>query len=198
MTIARGAQAKAEALGDLKLYRVPMRVTVAAQAQKQVAMLTQPAAAFNRVYLLDLSQRGTQASPTRSAPFELRARNVAEEGLGVPMPAGMVALFAHGAGRDLYAGEAPIEDLAIGEKVVLPFGDSPEITWTLTRVVGAQNRNEWRVEISNARDTPVQAEVTLPFGIEEKPASATRGERGWILPVDLAANGTSSITYVIR
>ena len=37
--VAVAAIAKLEDLGDLKLYRVPIRVTVAANAQKQVALL---------------------------------------------------------------------------------------------------------------------------------------------------------------
>ena len=198
VNIARGAQAKVEALGDLKLYRVPMRVTVAAQAQKQVAMLVQPAAAFERVYVLDVTGSGAPAGTARAAPFELRARNVAEDGLGVPLPAGTVALFARGAGRDLYAGEAPIHDLAVGENVALPFGDSPDVNWTPVRVAGAGKREQWRVDISNARDVRVRAEVTLPFGLAEQPLNAKRGERGWVLPVEIAPNGTTSISYAVK
>ena len=193
-----GTQAKVEALGDLKLYRVPMRVTVAAQAQKQVAMLVQPAAAFERVYLLDLTGGGTPTRAAQAAPFELRAHNVVEDGLGVPLPAGTVALFARGAGRDLYAGEAPIDDLAVGEDVALRFGDSPDVSWTLVRDIETKGTERWRVDISNARDTPVRAEVTLPFRIDEKPANARRSEQGWVAPVDIMPNGTASISYTIR
>ena len=195
VAVVSNAQAKVEALGDLKLYRVPMRVTVAAQAQKQVAMLVQPAATFDRVYVLDVTGGGTSA---RSAPFELRAKNVGAQGLGVPLPAGIVALFARGPGRDLFSGEAPIDDLAIGEDVALRFGESPDVNWTLTRVAETQNKVQWRIDISNARDTPVRAEVTLPFGLEEKPISAKRGVRGWVLPVQVAPNGTASVSYTIK
>lgn len=198
VTAVASAQAKVEALGDLKLYRVPMRVTVAAQAQKQVAMLAQPAATFERIYLLDLTGGGPPARVVRAAPFELRAHNVAKEGLGVPLPAGMVALFARGAGRDQYAGEAPIDDLAVGERVALRFGESPDVSWTLTRIADAKEQEQWRVDISNARDTAVRAEVALPFGIERKPAGAERRERGWVLPVNVGPNGTSSVTYAIK
>jgi len=198
VAVVGSAQANVEALGDLKLYRVPMRVTVAAQAQKQVAMLVQPAAAFERVYLVDLTGGATPAGATRTAPFELRARNVVKEGLGVPLPAGTVALFARGAGRDLYAGEAPIDDRAVGEDVALRFGDSPDVSWALMRVAEARNREQWRVDIFNARGSAIRTEVLLPFGIEEKPPGARREERGWTLPVDVAPNGTISVTYATR
>lgn len=195
VVLVESAQAKVEALGDLKLYRVPMRVTVAAQAQKQIAMLVQPDTRYERVYVLDVT--GGSATP-RAASFELRTQNVAKQGLGVPLPAGSVALFARGAGRDLFAGEAPINDLAVGEDVTLRFGDSPDVMWTLKRVAEAKTKERWRVDISNARDVPVKAEVTLPFGLEEKPAGAKRGETGWVLPIEIASNGVSNIEYTIK
>jgi hypothetical protein len=202
MAVAEGAQAKVEALGDLKLYRVPMRVTVAAQAQKQVAMLVQPDVAFERVYLLDLGGGGggggASADTAQPVPFELRVRNTDKAGLGVPLPAGTVALFARGAGRDLYAGEAPIDDRAVGEEFGLRFGDSPDVSWTIRRTAGLKDRDRWQVEISNARAAPVRVEVILPFQIEDRPADATRVERGWLLPVDVAANAAGSVGYTMK
>lgn len=195
VSVPSGAQAKVEALGDLKLYRVPMRVTVAARSQKQVAMLVQPSAVFERVYVLDVTSgnAGVQA-----APFELRAQNIAKQGLGVALPSGSVALFARGAGRSLFAGEAPIDDLAVGEQVALPFGESPDVNWTLTRVAQTKTNTQWRVDVSNARDVAVKAEVTLPFRVEEKPANARRGARGWVLPVEVLPNQTASLSYTIK
>jgi hypothetical protein len=198
VAIAAGAQAKVEALGDLKLYRVPMRVTVAAQAQKQVAMLVQPDATFDRVYRLDLSNRYAPTGMTQAAPFELRAPNTTRAGLGVPLPAGTVALFARGGGRDLYAGEAPIDDRAVGEEIALHFRRSPDVTWTLTRVAETKDREDWRVDIGNARTTPIRVELALPFGLTGTPAGATRGGRGWIVPVDVAANGARTIAYTTK
>lgn len=196
--VADGAQAKVEALGDLKLYRVPMRVTVAAQAQKQVAMLVQPDARFDRVYLIDLTVGDIAPPGIQAAPFELRARNVASAGLGVPLPAGMVALYARAAMRDLYAGEAAIDDRAVGDRVALRFGGGPDVGWTATRLVADDGREQWRIDVSNARDTPVRAEVVLPFHLAEQPPGAARGERGWVLPLDVAANATAGVTYMRR
>ncbi|WP_140418505.1 hypothetical protein [Sphingomonas mucosissima] len=189
------AEAQVEALGDLKLYRVPMRVNVAAQAQKQVAMLVQPAASFERVYLLDAAGAVLTGRTVRPTPFELRARNVETQGLGVPLPAGTVALFARRAGRELLAGEAPIDDLAVGEKISLPFGESPDVTWTRTLVAQSERGEQWRIDSNSARTTAVKAELTLPFGIKGTPAGAHRSERGWILPFDLPANEARSFTY---
>src|SRR3546814_9389171 len=50
--VAVTAQRRAvqEDLGDLKLYRVPMRVHVNANGQKQVALLEKPAVPFDLLY----------------------------------------------------------------------------------------------------------------------------------------------------
>ena len=42
--------AEQEELGDLKLYRIPEPVTVAAQSRKQVAMIDRKKVRFDRIY----------------------------------------------------------------------------------------------------------------------------------------------------
>lgn len=194
IAVAQGAQAQVENLGDLKLYRVPMRVTVAAQAQKQVAMLVQPDAAFARVYVINVTGGG-MSQPT---PFVLRSRNVAEQGLGQPLPAGGVALFERGGGRNLLVGEYPLSDLAVGEEVELEVGASPDVTWTQTRLSEANGKQQWRVDIANARDVAVNVEVIVPYDLEDPPPGLQRGRGGWKLPVTVPANGTGSVGYVVK
>ena len=60
MESAVSVVADLENLGDLKLYRVPVPVTVAANAQKQVALLVKDEVPFKTVYRL------------RTAPFQAR------------------------------------------------------------------------------------------------------------------------------
>lgn len=195
LTVAKGAQAGIEELGDLKLYRVPMRVTVAAQAQKQVAMLQQPGATFARVYVINVTTANMAVQP---APFWLRSRNVAEAGLGQPLPAGSVALFERGGGRNLLVGEYPLEDLAVGQDVEWQVGASPDVTWKLTRVSQKGAKQQWRVDITNARDVAVDVEVIVPFDLEDKPPSLERGRGGWKLPVTVAANDRASVGYSVK
>ena len=79
-------------LGDLKLYRIPEPVTVAAHSQKQVSFLDQPNVQVRSVYRHRLypSEDG-DLDPARRF---LITRNRGEEGLGIPLPAGRVQLFA--------------------------------------------------------------------------------------------------------
>ncbi len=195
IAIAQGAKAGVEDLGDLKLYRVPMRVTVAAQSQKQVAMIDQPAAAFVQIYAVNVASGNTMP---QAAPFMLRAKNTKAEGLGLPLPAGSVAVFEPNARRYLLVGEYPLADLAIGQDVEIPVGTSPDVQWTLKRVNEADNKQQWQVAITNARDVPIRAEVIIPYDLEKKPAGLERGPGGWVLPVDVPANGENVVSYQLK
>ncbi|MFM9935928.1 MAG: DUF4139 domain-containing protein, partial [Novosphingobium sp.] len=67
-----------EALGDLKLYRVPMLTTVASNAQKQVTMHDLHGVKFKTFHTAAL-QDGVDGQAT----IKLRTRNRKEDGLGV-------------------------------------------------------------------------------------------------------------------
>jgi hypothetical protein len=192
ISITQGAKAGVEDLGDLKLYRVPMRVTVAAQSQKQVAMIEQPAAEIVRIYSVNAYAGGPQALPM---PFLLRTKNVKEKGLGLPLPAGQVALFEKARNQSLLVGEQSLADHAIGEEIEFQIGKSPDVQWTLTRTEEAGGKQTWRAEITNARDVPIKAEIIVPFETAEKPKDLERRRGGWALPLDVPANDKASLNY---
>lgn len=194
VAVAQGAQAQAEALGDLKLYRVPMRVTLAAQSQKQVAMIVQPDARFDRLYRAHVSYGRPTPQPM---PFLLRSTNNREMGLGVPLPAGGLALFETVGGYRLLAGQNNVADLAVGEPVELTLGQSPDVQWTLTRVKETPERQEWRIDVTNARSVPVRAHFIVPGNLADRPDGMERGPGGWLLSVEVPDNGTASLTYAI-
>jgi hypothetical protein len=108
-----GVMAQEERLGDVRLYRVPIEVTVAARSQKQIALLEQPAVRVST--LLRLRPYATNFD----LPLErvLVTRNRAAEGLGLPLPAGKLALFGTRDGHRILIGEGTIDDRAVGEKV---------------------------------------------------------------------------------
>lgn len=184
-----------EELGDLKLYRVPERVTVAAQGQKQVAMIDQPDAHFARIYRVVV---GTYDTEAEQMPFLLRSKNGEAQGLGLPLPAGHVAVFETLDGFDLLVGETGVRDIAIDEDVELTLGSSPDVTWTLTKTSESKSRQSWTAEITNARSVDIDAEVIVPFELANKPAGLQRGKGGWKLPVRVPANDRASVRYTIK
>src|SRR3546814_4019542 len=72
--------AEQEALGDLKLYRIPEPVTVAANSQRQVALLERSDVPIVIVYRQDVGSEGREgATPV------VTARNSERGGLGLPL-----------------------------------------------------------------------------------------------------------------
>jgi len=91
-----------EELGDLKLYRIPEPVTVAAKSQKQVAMLQRRAVKVRQIFRSQVSSGTGQY--VLSTVRVLITRNRAAEGLGLPLPAGGSACSARDAsGRSFSA-----------------------------------------------------------------------------------------------
>ena len=109
-------QAQQEELGDLKLYRIPEPVTVAARSQKQVALLQRTGVQV-RTALPHALLSATPVAFAGPAQRLLVTRNRTEEGLGLPLPAGRLMLFDSRAGAPFLVGEAVLRDHAVGEDV---------------------------------------------------------------------------------
>jgi hypothetical protein len=172
-----------EQLGDLKLYRVPERTTLASRQSKQVRLMDQSGIPVATVYGLDL---GEDADATGPAHHWLRTKNTAANHLGLPLPSGGVAAFAPYKGERLLQYESALRDIAVDEEVELDLGESADVQVTgqaeetrvdsahaklLPLVPGAALRSVkvddvLRVEVSNARPAGIDFELrlTLPEG----------------------------------
>lgn len=158
--VSDDAIAQLEQLGDLKLYRVPFRSTIGANAQKQVALLVKNEVPVEYVYTGYSSNRTTETLPTK---IEFRMKNTEKRGLGLPLPAGGLTLFSPAAGQQLLLGETDIQDYAVGEDVEFSLATSPQVRFTNT-VKNIDGVTDWKtrtIEITNANGKPVQAEITL-------------------------------------
>ncbi|HEX7871745.1 MAG TPA: hypothetical protein VF475_02465 [Sphingobium sp.] len=186
--------AQQENLGDLKLYRIPEPVTVAANSQKQVALLNRRNVPFETVYAL-LVQPARDAIPAR-AEIILRLQNRAKDGLGLPLPAGPIAMVAPRGDRDLRVGEGDVPDTAVGQEANLSIGRSAQVQGLLTTV----GQDRWRYEVSNANPFAVTVEAVLAFGQRPLLGAAKRLPRRNGLPlwsVRVPANGRRSIDLAV-
>ena len=183
-----------EDLGDLKLYRVPERVTVAANAQKQVALLARARIPFTRVYRRTLAPGRPLASlPTAIA---LRLVNRTDAGLGLPLPAGSTTLYGRRGTERLLLGIGRLADKAVGETLRIGAGTSEQVRVAQTRSADKQAR----VELSNANPFAVTAEIALhvpPGNVVSNAAIATLdGRPTWTVVVP--ANGRRTLDYATR
>ena len=196
---AKGAaiaiEAVQEELGDLKLYRIPEPVTIAAQSQKQVAMLQKSAVKFDRIYTANVNDLYGDPSPV---PFLLRMKNVKERGLGLPMPVGGVVLFEPVGGTMLLAGQDGVADRAIGDDVEFKVGQSPDVRAALKQIASTAQRRSLRITLTNARAGPVTAEILIPYELANTPKGLVRKNGGWMWRTTVPANGTAALGYDLK
>jgi hypothetical protein len=207
MAAAPAMVAQQEELGDLKLYRIPEAVTVAANAQKQVALMVKDRVPYERLYALTLDAAGSAESP-QPLPIELRMKNLKARGLGLPLPNGTVAVFETVGERRMLAGEPRLGDTAVGEDVELVVGRSPDVTFTQVLVGSVKDRDggarqgRYRVEVANARPDAAVAEIELQTDGDHRLINPSRklgsknGRGLW--RVVIPANGRAALLYTVE
>jgi hypothetical protein len=189
-----GITAEEERLGDVRLYRIPIAVTVAARSQKQVALLRQPSVKVEQRLRL-------RVEPGEfSAPLErvLMTRNTRAEGLGLPLPAGKLILFGRHAGRRLLLGEGRLDDHTLGEKVDIRVGQVPG-TRAHQVPFSSDQGGGFMLTLSNDSRDSHRAEIELP--LEARAVSGGRlakrdGRMIW--DVLVPGNGGAELRYRVE
>jgi hypothetical protein len=186
--------AQEERLGDVRLYRVPISVTVAARSQKQIALLKQPAVKFDSVLRL-------RAHPgPMDAPLErvLVTRNRRAEGLGLALPAGKLALFGMRQGRRVLLGEGRIDDHTIGEKVEIRVATASGVRASQVherRDGESAAGGDFLLTLTNDSPQPQTVEIELP--LEARARGLVKRDGYMIWRVRVPANGRSQLRYAI-
>jgi hypothetical protein len=207
-----------EQLGDLKLYRVPERTTLASRQSKQVRLMDRSGIPVNSVYGAEVEEEDDAASIP--AHRLLRTKNTAANHLGIALPSGSVAVFGLGGGQRLLEHESGLRDIAVDEDVEINMGESPDVQVTAKKEkvsidpaqgllplvpgvslrsvkIGAANR----VAISNARPTDVQFELRLQLEagarvVRADHALGTKNGRP-IFRLKVPANNTVTLRYQV-
>jgi hypothetical protein len=188
--------AQQEALGDLKLYRIPIPVTVAAQSQKQVALLAQRAVKVETVY----RSRVLPWQPGAPEPVVrvIRTKNVPERGLGLPLPSGGVLVMRDGEARPILYGRGSLEDKAMGEEVEIDIGGATAVTASAkTLSLPDAYATDVELTVTNARNVPAAFELAFPDAsagfTSETPLGRKNGAPLWVVTVP--ANGRATLRY---
>jgi hypothetical protein len=209
-----------EQLGDLKLYRVPERTTVASRQSKQVRLLDQSAVPVTFVYRADLFDEADGVS--LAANLLLRTKNDAAHHLGLPLPSGHAAIFASDGDARVLVGESDVRDLALDEDVEWDLGSRtdvqvkavkertsidtahakvlPLVPGVSLRSVGVSDGE--RVEITNGRSSDIQFELRLqlPDGagvVRADHALVTKNGRP-MFSLTIPANGAVTVRYQVK
>src|SRR5688572_20816585 len=183
--------AQDERLGDVRLYRIPIRVTVAARSQKQIALLKQPSVKVESLLRL----RPWQGQFDQPLERLLVTRNRQAEGLGLPLPAGKLALFGTRQGRRVLLGEGSIDDHTLDEKVEIKVATATGVR-ARQRVFASDDGGGHELTLTNDLPTAQTAEIELPLEAKAVEGGTLVKRDGWMLwRVRIPANGTAQLRY---
>ncbi|MGB3377901.1 MAG: hypothetical protein WBA55_03945 [Allopontixanthobacter sediminis] len=195
-----------EQLGDLKLYRVPERMTVAAKGLKQVAFLQRGDVKADLLYTGSCSAWDDAIGPA-AATIELVTRNDKEHGLGVALPMGGITIFEPSSAGDLLVGEDNLRDYAVGQDVEIPLGPSSEVFLACKRLTGLPAETtprQWvqmESTVTNANPAPIRIRLDLG-GTGEWELRKTRGAKvkdgQHMLEMTVPANASRVLSWKLR
>jgi hypothetical protein len=188
------AFARQEELGDLKLYRRPTPVTVAAHSLKQVAFHARSGVPVEVVHRRTVDPGEEDETPAR---ILLLTRNREAQQLGIPLPAGRVQLFRDEGERSLLVGEGDMTDRAVDEAVEIDVGEAPGVTSNIEEVARGR-RAEFLLTVTNDQSYPVRFEAvfrTPPGNIRLRGAALGRrnGLPAWLATIP--PNGSATLRY---
>jgi hypothetical protein len=195
-----------EALGDLKLYRVPERVTVSAKGLKQVAFLDQGAVDTRLLYrhACEPWGEGDEAFP---ADMLLVTVNDKAHGLGMALPMGGLAVFEPSAFGEQLVAEDRLRDYAEGQDIELDLAISSQV---FAQCIGQQGIDfdaqpqlwkPMRAVLTNANPAPVTLRLVLgsPAEWQFRGLRGTRLKDGeTIVEVIVPGNGRREVTWEVR
>jgi hypothetical protein len=128
-----GSRIEREEFGDYQLYRLPWRTDLAARQTKQALFLDEPAVEVERFYGLKLESLTESPAEEVAIPnLIVRFENTEAEGLGEPLPSGVVRVFEEYGGREVFAGEAEIGDRPVGLPIELTIGRAQNVMLEVT------------------------------------------------------------------
>jgi hypothetical protein len=177
--VVTSSRVQQEQLGDLKLYRVPARTTVAARQSKQVRLMDRERIPVSTVYGFEVPPVVDDAGDARPAHRLLRTQNTMANHLGLPLPSGSVEVYSQQDGGALLQHESEIKDLAVDEEVEIDMGTvadvevqvkddsvwadtahARQVPWLPGFKLRSVDKAIWReVTISNALPRPILLEV---------------------------------------
>jgi hypothetical protein len=194
-----------EQLGDLKLYRVPEPVTVAAQSLKQVVFLDRDEVKGRLLY------EGTcgpdDEDDAIAARMLLATVNDREHGLGQSLPMGGITVFEPSAFGDQLVAEEQLRDYARGQDVEVALGESAQVFMECqgTGDVDPYDKpKRWttvRAVLTNANREPARFRIWLGWPSEWRvqglPDSRLKDGRR-IAEVTVPGNGQREVTWQVR
>jgi hypothetical protein len=204
-----------EELGDYQLYRLPWATDLNAHQTKQAVFLEKPGVKVERFYGYRFDQGHFRNTGSTPIPEVILAfENKKSSRLGEPLPEGMLRLFESPAAGGIFAGEARIDDQAVGARVEKTFAKALDLQLELLADQGKEEDREGEyiadvtdvlLSVRNAKQWPVDIEIRQALDAEMPDATIVNSNRrvgrksgdfAWRFRVP--ANSTDTLSYRLR
>lgn len=204
-----------EALAEYHLYRLPTPVSLLPHSALQIALLEAHDVAVQPAYVVEGASSWFRMSIPAGQPqpqpvrYYLSFANQASAGLGLPLPAGTVRVFAPDRhGQLQWLGEDRLEHTPSGETVRLLVGNAfdlvAERTQTEFQRLGEHlYESAFAITLRNHKSQPVTIEVREPVGANGQVLESNYPPRrldaftlSFTVPVP--ANGSATLRYRVR
>ena len=202
-----------EAFGEYHLYSIPRRVTIKNNASKQVALLSGSDVASMKRYeyrgnLQYYSAQFNEFGPDHVSVY-LDFENEETNGLGVPLPAGVMRVYQEDSeGALQFLGEDRIDHTPKNETVQLRLGSAFDVVAERVQkdfhVLGSSVfETSYEIVLRNHKDSDIVVDVVEPMPgdwdiLSESLAHEKRDARTAVFSVPVAADGETTLSYRVR
>jgi hypothetical protein len=171
--VAYDAMPVEESFAEYHLYTIPRRTTIKQNQAKQVALLAGSGVECKKIYeyrgqVHYYSDRYRPVGEERADVF-LTFRNEKENGLGIPLPAGVMRIYQEDSeGMLQFAGEDSIEHMPKDEDIRLRMGQAFDVVaerkqTDFKRVTDRMTRSEFEITLRNHKEQDVVVDVVEPM-----------------------------------
>jgi hypothetical protein len=203
-----------EALFEYHLYALGRPADVLDKEQKQISLLEARGARLVKKLVLRGNDAGFRNSwgstiETQKVKVLVELKNEAGNGLGMPLPAGVVRVYqADSSGAQQFVGEDSIEHTPRDESIELELGESfdvigerRQLTWRPLARCGAES--SWQIELRNHKDDAARVRLIEPAGGDYQVTSPShpvveQDAQSFQFEVDVPARGAVKVTYQLR
>jgi hypothetical protein len=184
---------------EYHLYTLGHPTTLRNAETKQIDLVSGSGVKLTRTYVYDPSVNGTAAQVVSEV------KNVEANGLGKPLPKGVIRLYAPGPdGEETYVSQATIDHTPLNEKLRLPWGFAFDIACTSTTTDAKHSDTDHHISgqysLRNHKDYDVTVTAIVRVPNTTRTFDCNRPwhirEVGWIeIQVPIKANTGEKITF---
>jgi len=162
-----GSRIEREEFGDYQLYRLPWRTDLAARQTKQVLFLDEPQVRVERFYSVRLASLAEPIDQNVTIPeLVVRFENDEGDGLGEPLPSGVVRVFERYGESEVFAGEAEVGDRPVGLPVELTIGRAQNVMLEMSTASVEGDTRQDQVEVVVTTEHRIVNNKAVPIDLE--------------------------------